>query len=191
MKLFIFFISTLMTLNLSALEVDLDKSTFSWKGTKLNGEHMGTLKLKSAKIQTKEPKAKTKDKKKAPSHNVIGGEFVMDLNSISVTDLEGKWKAKLEGHLKSEDFFELSKYPTAKLIVSKVTDKEFTGKLTIKDQTHPITVPYSKKGNEYSGSLKFDRTKFNMKYRSGNFFKDLGDKLIHDDVELKFKVVLK
>ena len=69
--------------------------------------------------------------------------------------------------------------------------KIFRETLTIKSKTNPIKVSYTKKGKTYSGKLKFDRTKFDMIYGSGNFFKNLGDKIIHDEVVLDFSVVLK
>lgn len=171
----------LFALSLPVFGATLDpaKSTFNWKGTKVTGEHVGTIKLKSSKLTT--------DKAK----KITGGEFVMDLASVDCTDLKGKWKKKLEDHLKSADFFDVAKHPTAKLTIDKVTDKDFAGKLTIKGKTHPVKVAYTKKGSEYSGTMKFNRTKFDMKYKSGSFFKNLGDKMIHDEVTLNFKVVVK
>ena len=60
-----------------------------------------------------------------------------------------------------------------------------------KDKTNPISVSYKKEGKTYTGKMVFDRTKYNIVYGSGNFFKNLGDKVIHDDVEVNFSIVLK
>ena len=159
-------------------EVDLKKSSFTWHGTKITGKHLGVVKLKKANIQLKDKK-------------IMRGEFIIDLSTISISDLEGKWKTKFEKHIKSADFFDIGKYPTAKLVINKADDKNIYGNLSIKDKTGPITIPYTKKGSEFSGTMKFDRTKFNMIYGSGNFFKNLGDKVIHDEVRVEFKVYVK
>ncbi|MCO4793487.1 MAG: YceI family protein [Bacteriovoracaceae bacterium] len=162
-----------------SVEVDLGKSSFSWLGTKVTGKHKGLVSLKKATVKTNK------------KNTLTSGEFVIDLNTISVTDLEGEWKQKFEGHIKSPDFFNTQKFPTSKLIVNKVDDKFLYGKLTIKGKTRPVTIPYKVNGKEYKGTMKFNRTKFDMVYGSGNFFKNLGDKMIHDEVKIDFKVVLK
>tara|TARA_B100001248_G_scaffold262731_2_gene261837 strand:+ start:7059 stop:7589 length:531 start_codon:yes stop_codon:yes gene_type:complete len=171
-------ITMLFGFSAMAAEVDLKKSSFNWKGTKVSGEHVGTIDLKSANLKMDDGKIKS-------------GEFVIDINSVDVTDLEGKWKKKLEDHLKSDDFFSADKYPTAKLKINKADDQHVYGDLTIRDKSHSVKIPYTKSGKTYSGTLTFDRTKFDMKYNSGNFFKNLGDKMIHDEVNVGFKIVLK
>ena len=65
------------------------------------------------------------------------------------------------------------------------------GSLTIKGKTEPVSLKYTQKGKSYTGTLKFDRTKFGIKYGSGNFFKGLGDKMIYDEVTVEFTVVTK
>ncbi len=158
--------------------VDLAKSSFKWTGSKVTESHFGNVSLKSADLKVKEGK-------------ITDGNFVMDLNTLKVKDLSGSTADKLLGHLKSGDFLEVEKYPTATLKLTKVTDKTMTGKLTIKGKTETVTFPYTKKGNKLTGTMKFDRTKFGIIYNSGNFFKDLGDKLIKDEVTLDFNVKLK
>jgi hypothetical protein len=168
----------LFTFSVNSSEVDLKKSEFKWKGTKVTGKHLGVVGLKSAKLM---------DKKGV----IESGVLEIDLNTIAVSDLQGEWKQKLEGHLKSKDFFDLAKFPTAKLEVNSAKDGKFKGFLTIKGKKHPFETPFTKSGKTYSGKLKFDRTKYDMVYNSGNFFKDLGDKMIHNDVEIDFKLVVK
>ena len=41
-----------------------------------------------------------------------------------------------------------------------------------------------------NSNLTFDRTKYDVRYRSGNFFQNLGDKLIYDDIELEVSLAL-
>lgn len=157
-----------------AMDIDLSKSSFIWKGTKITGSfHEGPIKMKKAVL------------------NDGKGEFVADLNSIDDTTLDGELKQKFLGHIKSADFFNVEKYPTAKLKVNKIDNGYLFGELTIKNKTHHVTVPFEKNGKTYSGTLAFDRTRFDMVYGSGNFFKNLGDKVINDTVTLKFKIVTK
>lgn len=160
--------------------VDLAKSEFKWKGEKvLAGGHEGTVALKSAEL--------TLDK------NVVkGGKFVIDLNSIKVTDLSGDKATGLEGHLKNADFFDVPKYPTATLNITKVEGSKVTGDLTIKDKTHPVSFDMKQNGKEFTGSFVFNRTSYGVNFNSGNIFKDLAaDKIIKDDVKIDFKVVQK
>jgi polyisoprenoid-binding protein YceI len=161
-----------------AADVDLKKSQFTWKGTKVAGEHVGHVSLKSATLDLKEGK-------------LTGGEFVIDLATMTTTDLSGEWADKLVGHLKSGDFFNIEKFPTASLKVKSVKGNKVEADLTIKGKTNPVSFDVTQKGKEYSGKLVFDRTKFDMVYNSGNFFKDLGDKAINNDVSVDFKVVAK
>ena len=113
----------------------------------------------------------------------------MDMSSITSTDLEGEYKGKLEGHLKSDDFFGVEKHPNASLIFTKVksTGKnsyEVTGDITIKGKTDTIKFDISVYGNKANVTLKVDRTKFDVKYGSSSFFDGLKDKAIYDDFDL-------
>jgi len=172
------FATTLLALSLNAVAaVDLAKSEFKWTGKKITGDaHYGLVPLKSGSLVVEKDVIK-------------GGEFVIDLAALSVGDLTGEYKGKLEGHLKSGDFFNVEKFPTATLKVKSVKGDKVTADLTIKGKTNPVTFDVKKDGTSYSGKLVFDRTKFDMIYNSGNFFKDLGDKVINNDVTLEFKVV--
>jgi len=159
-------------------EVDLKKSTFKWTGTKVSGSHYGMVSLKSAKMDEKEG-------------HIMSGEFVMDMNSMTCSDLQGEWMDKLIGHLKNDDFFAVDKHPTATLKIKHAMMGKLEGTLTIKGISQPINLEYKKAGNNYTGTMKFDRTKFGIKYGSGNFFKGLGDKMIHDEVTVEFNVATK
>ncbi len=161
-----------------ATPVDLSKSEIKWLGTKVTGKHFGKIKLKSGDVTLKEGK-------------LAGGTFVADINSITVDDLEGEWATKFLNHMKHEDFFEVGKYPTATLKIKSVKGKTITADLTIKGKTNEVKFDYTKKDNTYSGKMTFDRTKFNMIYGSGDFFKNLGDKVIHNEVKVDFVFVVK
>ena len=174
------FVLSLFSLISSAATVDTAASSFTWKATKkVSKGHYGKIFLNSSKIEMKDDK-------------LAKAEFVMNMKTFTVDDLQGKWEKKFLGHVKSGDFFEVDKYPTAKLVLNKQDGNMASGQLTIKDKTHPVKVSFKKTGKTYVGTLKFDRTKFGMVYNSGNFFKDIAaDKVINDEVTLDFKVVLK
>ncbi len=163
-------------------KVDLKTSTFRWTGTKKIGDkHYGPIKLKSADIMVKDNK-------------VVNGEFVMDMTTIDSDDMKGSpYKKKLVDHLKDPDFFNVQKFPAAKLVITSL-GKENTakGQLTIKGKTLPITIPYTQKDNQFTGKMTFDRTKYGITYSSANFFKKLADKkIINNDVTVDFVVNLK
>lgn len=158
--------------------IDTKESHIAWKGTKVTGEHFGKLYYKEGKLDVENGKIK-------------GGEFVVDINTLTVEDLKGEWADKFIGHMKNEDFFEVTKFPTAKLVVKSVEGNKVKGDLTIKGKTNPVEFTYKEDKGVYTGDLEFDRTKFNMVYGSGSVFKGLGDKMIHDKVTLNFKLVTK
>ncbi len=157
-------------------EIKTDRSSVIWKGYKVTGSHKGSISLKSGHLIFNEGK-------------LVGGEFVMDMTSLENTDLEGEYKQKLEGHLKSDDFFAVEKFPTAGLVFTKVksTGKnayEVTADLTIKDNTESITFEMSIYGSKATANLKIDRTDYGVKYGSVSFFDDLKDKAIYDEFDL-------
>jgi len=112
------------------------------------------------------------------------------MNSIVVTDLKaGEGKEKLEGHLKADDFFGTDKFATASIMFTKVTPKAngvytVTANLKIKEKTNPVTFDITVKGNTATANLVVDRTKYDIKYGSGSFFDNLGDKAISDNFDL-------
>ncbi len=158
-------------------EVNLELSTVTWKGEKVTGSHHGTIGLESGHLMLEDEK-------------IVGGEFVMDMSTLTVTDLTGENKAKLEGHLKSEDFFGIEKNPTAKLVITSAAAKGdgkygIVGDLTIKNETHPITFDLTMNSDSATAELTIDRSKYNVRYGSGSFFDNLGDKTIYDNFDLE------
>jgi len=157
-------------------EVKTETSEVIWKGHKVTGSHHGTIAIKSGALVFEEDK-------------LVGGEFVIDMQSITVTDLEGDYKGKLEGHLKSDDFFGVENHPTSNLVFNTVTQTgknayEVTGDLTIKEKTNPIVFTISIYGNKASAALKIDRSKYDVRYGSTSFFDGLKDKAIYDEFDL-------
>ena len=123
------------------------------------------------------------------SSKLVGGNFTVDMTSMSTTDLSGDWKTKLDGHLKSDDFFGTDKFQTSTLVFKKIAAKSagiytVTADLTVKGITNPVTFDLVVKGNTATTKLVIDRTKYGIKYNSKNFFDSIGDKAIYDDFEL-------
>jgi len=168
--------------------VDTEKSTIDWKGEKVTGQHTGTIELKSGSLEMKDNK-------------LTGGTFVINMASINNTDLSGEYKTKLEGHLKSDDFFGVSTYPEATLVITKVKETkksnvyDVTGNLTIKGITNPITFTATlidANGTVVANTnIIVDRSKYDVKYGSGSFFDNLGDKTIYDEFTLTVNLVTK
>ena len=125
---------------------------------------------------------------------LVGGSLVVDMTTIT----ESKGSTKLEGHLKSDDFFSVEKFPTATIKIKGSSegengDLEVTADLTIKGTTQEITfmamVEESGDGINGSADLVFDRSKFDVRYGSNSFFDDLADKAISDNITLTISVM--
>ena len=167
-------------------KVDTSKSTVKWNAKKVTGEHYGTVNIENGNLQVEGNKVKS-------------GIIVMDMLTITVEDLTNESSnKKLTSHLKSDDFFSADKHPEAALKLKDVVLKSgnnytFTGDLTIKDITHPVTFDATMdvKDNtlKAKGQVEVDRTLYDIKFRSGRFFSDLGDNLIYDTFTLTFDVV--
>ncbi|NQX82892.1 MAG: YceI family protein [Flavobacteriaceae bacterium] len=162
-------------------QINIEKSQVKWKGEKVTGSHEGLISLKGGSLTFENSK-------------LTGGEFVMDMASINVTDLEGEYKGKLEGHLKADDFFGTSKFPTAKLVMKMVKETSkgnynVVASLTIKGITESVTFDMVVSGNKATVSTKIDRTKYGIKYGSASFFDNLKDKAIYDEFDLNVELV--
>lgn len=181
MKSLFFTLFTVVALNfaLSAQDVNLNDSALKWYGADITGkEHYGSLKFKSGALNVSNGKLQ-------------GGSFEIDMTSLAVEDLEGEWAKKLQGHLKADDFFAVDQFNTAFLVLTSVKEGsdntfEAAGDLTIRGKTHPVSVTFEPAGtNKMTASLVFDRSKYDVKFRSASFFSDLGDKLILDDIKVE------
>lgn len=167
-------------LNAQVMKIDTENSSIHWVGKKITGQHEGTLDFSGGTL--------TFDKKK-----LTGGNFTVDMTTISATDVEGKAKESLDGHLKSDDFFGVEKHPTSKLVFTKVTDKgkgvySVTADMTIKGITKGVSFEMTVKENSATTNFNVDRTKFDIKYGSKSFFDEIGDRAINDEFELEVKL---
>ena len=163
------------------VRVDIHKSTVKWKGSKITEGHEGFIQIQKGVLMIEHG-------------TLVGGQISFNMKTITNSDIESeKYKAMLEGHLKSVDFFDVDKYPLSTISVTKATKTEgnnysIVADLSIKGITHSITfdaeVDIQKIAFFAKAKIKIDRTKWDIVYNSGNFFKDLGDKLILDEIEL-------
>lgn len=160
-------------------------STVNWTGKKVLGLHTGTINIQSGFLDFEQ-------------EELVGGEIVIDMTSIIITDIADKAIYKeFFDHLNNDDFFSINKFKTATLKVRQgelLNDKyRISGDLTIKDITHPIeftaTIEIFTDFLHALGEIKVDRTLYNIKYGSGKFLANLGDKLIFDEFVLQFKLV--
>lgn len=162
------------------------QSSIHWIGRKVTGSHDGTIDLKEGVFTFK-------------NGSLSGGKFIIDTNSIVILDItDPDTNAQFAGHLASDDFFNSSQYPEAYFEITSVTpgsSSHIEGNLTIKGITNPVAfdaaIVISDNTVTLSGKIKVDRTKFGMKFRSGNFFTNLGDTLIYNDFDLDVVVSAK
>lgn len=168
------------------LSVNTSASTVKWHAKKVTGEHYGKVPLSSGNLLL--------------DGNVLkGGNFEIDVNSLTVEDIKDeKGNGRLTAHLKNNDFFATDQFPKANFIITSVKkstgDKyDIQGDLTIKGITNKVSFPATVKSEKSlvkaNATIKVDRTKFDIKFRSGNFFENLGDKTIEDEFTLTVELV--
>lgn len=161
--------------------VDTRNSTLQWHGKKVTGEHFGFIVLKNGKMMMKDGQ-------------ITGGKFVIDMTTITNTDLKDEtYNQKLVNHLKSDDFFGVETYPEAVLEIKssspfKNNEATVTAHLTIKKDTHPVTFVVSRDGDIYTAEIVVDRSRFDVRYGSGSFFDNLGDNMIYDDFTMNVRI---
>lgn len=173
-------------------------SKVEWEGGKVSGDkHNGTIAIKEGNFIVKDGK-------------IVGGNFVLDMNTITATDIVGddEKKGMLEGHLKgtgepegADHFFNVTKFPTSTFEITSVTEEngkqKVEGNLTIKGKTNPVSFFANTKVegdnvNFASEEILFDRTKFDVNYNSGTLVKDLAaDKIINDNIKILVTAVAK
>ena len=171
-----------------------DASLVTWTGSKPTGKHSGTFKLKEGSFSV--------------ADNIItGGSFVIDINTLNNTDItdDVESKQKLEGHLKSADFFEVSKFPTSKFEITGVTafkadssnktillkdaTHTISGNLTLKGKTQNISFPakVTLDANTLTANADFniDRTLWDLNYKGPGSTQDW---IIAKEVNLKLSI---
>ncbi|MBK8805355.1 MAG: YceI family protein [Bacteroidales bacterium] len=180
-KLTLLFAFILFSISANAQLVDVKGSELKWTGKKVTGEHFGKIAIKNAKLKVENDK-------------ITSGLFVIDMNSITCDDIADKeTNTKLIGHLKSDDFFGVEKFPESKLVITSSSKfvggkAEVQADLTIKGKTLPVSFTVVKSIGFYSAAITVNRAKYEIKYGSGSFFDSLGDNMIYDDFTLDVKL---
>jgi polyisoprenoid-binding protein YceI len=171
-------------------KINTSASSIGWLGKKVGGQHNGQIKVASGSLVLDNGK-------------ISGGQFAIDMQSITCEDIkDANMNARLVGHLKSDDFFSSEKHPTASFTITEAKhlskngtkDKyQIKGNLEIKGISSPVEfeAETTTAGNKVTAVAAFaiNRAKWNIQYRSGSFFENLGDKLIYDDIELTLNTV--
>ncbi|WP_025007156.1 YceI family protein [Marinilabilia salmonicolor] len=184
--LFVFIVAVVLAVNVEAQEtkeVDVKKSTLTWEAGKIGGSHDGTINLKSGGLVLKDDV-------------IYGGEFVIDMESIAVTDIEDEsLNQQLEGHLKSADFFDVENHKTSRFEVlsssKSGTDIKVNGNLTIKGRTNPVEFLAQPTNEGYKARIEVDRTLYDVRYGSKKFFDNLADKAIDDEFFINVELFVK
>ncbi|PJB15136.1 MAG: YceI family protein [Flavobacteriales bacterium CG_4_9_14_3_um_filter_32_8] len=178
------FLSSFVNNKKQDLKINTKISSIEWIGKKVTGQHTGAINIKEGSLQVVDGIIKT-------------GKVVIDMNSITNTDMEGEWSQKLLDHLNSADFFDVKNHSASTLEINSVKNIEgnkyiVNGNLTIKGISKPIEFPATievKDGKLAAfAEVKIDRTLYDIKYGSGKFFEGLGDKMIDDEFIVKFKI---
>ncbi len=175
---------------IDTINADINLSELLWKGFKLTGQHNGNLKLSKGTFYL--------NKK-----SIVGGEFTFDMNTINCLDLNGKWKDKLEMHLKDIDFFDVDSYPNANFIITSVNPinkndslSEFnvSGNLRLKDSILNIQFPANLLISDSiikatSKPFNIDRTKWGIMYKSKKILDNWKEGYLYDEIEIIINVV--
>ena len=176
-----------LSLNKGDYAVEISTSKLIWTGKEVSTkQHNGTLNIKNGQIIISDK-------------GLISGDIEIDMSTINTTDIQGRGKERLDGHLKSPDFFDVKKHPVA-FLKFQGNEKHFSdgklkfeGQLTIKNISHPIS--FFSTIDNVNGKLSaraevtFDRSLYNVRFGSGKFFDNLGDRLIYDEIRMDVFIV--
>jgi polyisoprenoid-binding protein YceI len=167
-----------------AYKVDTNASSVKWTAAKVTGKHFGKVPIKVGTLEINKNK-------------LVGASFEVNMAALTVED--GGGNENLRKHLNSPDFFGTEKNPSATFKSTKVTAKDKAGNYTVvgdmiikgltKSITFDVNVVVASGKATGKGTIKLDRTDYDIKFRSGKFFPDLGDKLIYDEFELEVNLV--
>lgn len=180
--------SAAAALSAENVPIDFEASKVFWLAKKITAEHSGTVNLSRGELQITDGK-------------IAGGSFEVDMTTIIDLDLpEPGLRKKIVYQLKSDDFFSVDQFPSASFKIESLKKSggdtyRVGGGMTIKGKTHPVEFDALIKlqGGKWTfdATLELDRTKWDVKYRSGKFFENLGDQLIYDIFKITVKLVSK
>jgi polyisoprenoid-binding protein YceI len=172
--------------------VDAEQSVVEWTGRNINNRHYGRIAISGGEVVL-------------TNGLPVSGSFVLDMTTITNLDLQDEgWRGMLHRHLKSEDFFDVERYPTATFelrgaaAIAGATpgtpNVEIAGSLAIKETTRPVCFP-AMVAPQQDGTLKaqaaldIDRTLWNVCYGSGKLYERLGMHLVNDLISIELFIV--
>ena len=177
-------ISILASGSLLAGSLTIDSHTIRWTGATPVKFHTGLLSPKSFSASISE------------NGTIEALEVVLDMDSIDFTDLDGRSKERLTGHLKSEDFFHVADYPEASFVMKEFADGQMHGTFTVRGIARQMAIPVKVAGSSsggwvLSGKFAFNRQNHNVNYANAGIIGIAKDKIIDDDIQLEIELVLK
>lgn len=179
MKHYSFALATAMFLSQSLFSlaqnatIDAESSTVEWAAGKIvGGDHNGTIAIQKGSLVLEDDQIKS-------------GSVALDMTSMANKDLSPEYGAKLMGHLKSPDFFDVAAHPMATLVINegstfKKNKATVKASATIKGITRPLEFEVTREGSAYEATIEIDRSQFDVRYGSNSFFDNLGDQAIRD-----------
>jgi len=180
-------VAGLSAATLQAKDYQMTDHTIRWTGSMPAKTHEGLLSLKSL------------DAEITDQGKVTALKAVVDMTKINVTDLEGKKRDKLTGHLKSDDFFHVEEHPTATFVLDQHKGDKFHGTLTIRGVSKKVALPANVSGHPdrgwmLVGDFDYDRNDFGVDYQNSGFLGFMNaakSKLIDDLIDVSVSVTLK
>lgn len=161
----------------TSLTVNTEKSRIDWVASKKADFHTGFFPIKSGSVQVDAGK-------------LTGGKFVLDMTNLKVTDAVGG--DRLNGHLKSPDFFDVAKFAEATYEITGVNytsanTADLSGTLTLKGASFPVKLTAQIRNNDEKGFfaqafLALDRNLVGITWGAGN---------VSNDVELAIHIFAK
>lgn len=169
------------------MTIDTKESVVTWNGKSQIGSnsHTGYVYISKGELMIE-------------NGQLMGGTVEIDMNTIE-DEKHGKDNG-LVNHLKDPDFFDVKKFPTSSIELDKAASAsgenvKVKGNLTIKGITNPVIFPAKIEVKEgivrMDGKLIIDRTKWDIRYKSGKFYDNLADGAISDSIEFTVKIVAK
>ena len=173
--------------------IDTDQSIIEWFGRNPNTKHYGTVRISDGQIQIE--------------NNTITGAAEIDMNSIENINLAGdELQPVLVSHLKSDDFFLVNVFPTAKFTITggnlaedphlSAPNYKVDGTLELRGVKADIAFASTISHTDNNGLIAeahfdIDRTRWNVIYGSTRFFENLGMHLVFDLISFQVRIVAK
>jgi rhodanese-related sulfurtransferase/polyisoprenoid-binding protein YceI len=173
-------------------QINVARSRIDWTGRNLGSAHHGTIKLLVGQLEVRDGRP-------------VQGSFTLDMDSIENLDIQDPMMRQiLIRHLKSDDFFDVPRYPVAEFQLSKIRalsdahpgnpNYEVAGELTLKAVSGELLFPAILAATPdgllaADAHFDLDRTRWNVLYGSGKFYEKLGKHVVNDQISLALKLL--